>query len=685
MIMSTGKERSQGSQITPSGMKLTRFYVIVGVGLSLALFTYVYSWLWVFVGRFPAESLEVGRSDAESARALCYDPQNRSRLFSVASKPYGLNGPEMLAMPVITKAWPSPDIGLFADSRALFYSSQNGSLYALNQLGNDDRAHINTLSFWYALRPVVVRRFMSRIDSFSPTCNVPFTDRGMTEAYWSTKGEAVIHHWSFLYDASFSDGKPVHAQYGWLLSLSARRIAVALGLAGPTGFVRVAWWLYWAVGMLYVAAFLYVFRAVPLVAAVGLAGQIALFTSVGAFSILLAPGYHWTRELVMILPPLSLAVATRLQGAARRRGILVPAGLGMAVIADLIDPTFTLISVGCFALALAIHEQATLRRAAGLRPFLMLAAAVLVACAIAGVAITDRSNVTYIVLQVFSVGAAAFTNPGRTQMFLVDLALALIAIGLTWFRRLPPTAAYFALLSVVVYNFYVITPDEFHFYKYVEYTVPLFVSLGIAIFELLPRALPRGASAFMSTALFVGVLALVAKGQQNLTGLHPEWQLRLYNSFGEPYFISSRTTINGRIIDANLNADALARLRSFPAAASHDYIISPLDKYLIFLYDVHNGFDLTDATGWLNSDAKLSDIERAILQRRATLLLDSAIFEVNPLAALLSTHPILGNVNQQSVLNLKSRIRMNELGAFVVSHCRIVPAGSSREWFSGRC
>jgi hypothetical protein len=31
----------------------------------------------------------------------------------------------------------------------------------------------------------------------------------------------------------------------------------------------------------------------------------------------------------------------------------------------------------------------------------MLAAAVLVACAIAGVAITDRSNVTYIVLQVF--------------------------------------------------------------------------------------------------------------------------------------------------------------------------------------------------------------------------------------------------------------------------------------------
>jgi hypothetical protein len=78
----------------------------------------------------------------------------------------------------------------------------------------------------------------------------------------------------------------------------------------------------------------------------------------------------------------------------------------------------------------------------------------------------------------------------------------------------------------------------------------LFVSLGIAIFELLP-ALYQGASAFMSAALFVGVLALVAKGQQNLTGLHPEWQLRLYNSFGEPYFISSRTTINGRIIDAN--------------------------------------------------------------------------------------------------------------------------------------
>ena len=62
-----------------------------------------------------------------------------------------------------------------------------------------------------------------------------------------------------------------------------------------------------------------------------------------------------------------------------------------------------------------------------------------------------------------------------------------------------------------------------------------------------------------------------------------------------PYFRAASFTINGRVIRANMSEPLAEHLRAFPASTRFDFMLSPFDKYVTFLYDRTNGFSAPDS------------------------------------------------------------------------------------------
>jgi len=657
---------------------------IFAIALDLLGFSYIYSTLWNNVGKFPAESFAVSRADARSVRALCFDSKNLSR--NIATSPHFPKGPRAIAIPIRRKPDSAGQLGQLGPSSSLFYSAGNQTIYAIDDLDEADVTHLDDLTFWGIVDAKDVARVLSE-PSFAPTCTAPVSDEGITEAYWATKGTFVLHHWAYLYDAAVSDRKPVHAQYGYFVSRLSHRIQVALDALGPTPFVRVAWVMYWFLGICYCVAFLIVFRSSLPIAAIGLAWQIGLFASIGAFTIVLAPGYHWTRELVMILPPLLFSC----NGISQYRNPRTYARitiLGLVAIAlgYLLDPSVAIVATACSALAILATYWRAIGRAIGARLPLAIAFGFAALATIVGVLIVDASNLAYIVSHTMGFAASAFADPARNRILVLNVFVALVGIVLCVCRKAPITAAYFAFISIVTYEFYIITPDSFHFAKYVEYTVPLYVLLASLLLAYLPRFVPPARWRSLETAgAVVFTVYILATPLAALSQLPETWQLRMVDSVGIPYFKSTPLTINNRLIDANLNSETVTRLRAFPVNIASDFIVSPLDKYLLMLYDQHNGYPSVDATAWLDNDTAILTMEGAIASRHKTALIDSEILAVNPLAADLSSNPTIGSANSQSVLNVKSRIRMNELASYLFDHCSVTPADSRRLWYVARC
>lgn len=72
---------------------------------------------------------------------------------------------------------------------------------------------------------------------------------------------------------------------------------------GPTAFVKVAWILFGIIGVAYILLLHLLFPENPFIVTIALLFKIFLFLSLGQFYMLLAPGYHWFRDIIIILIP----------------------------------------------------------------------------------------------------------------------------------------------------------------------------------------------------------------------------------------------------------------------------------------------------------------------------------------------------------------------------------------------
>lgn len=664
--------------------RTTRILESVSILAVVAGYLSIYIALAYLVGRFPAESFAVSRSDSAAMAAFCYDPNDEARNIALRGTKLGHAGATMLSLPVIGQPRTAGDLGQLAASRALFYSADDNTIYVINPLDTIDVAHLKSLAFWKIIRASDATRIHAQAASFAPSCPDPVTDRGITEGYWASKGTAVVHHWAFLYDASVADGKPVHAQYGRLVSRMARWLAQSLGQNGPSSFVRAAWAIYCCLGLVYIAAFAYTFRGYPAVAGVGLACQLAAFVAVDAFSITLAPGYHWSRELVMIVPAVVFASLPRPAPLTPQKRVIAialvfAAGAGCFAL----DPTFSLVAIASSLLALAVRYQKALRTATGKRPFQI--GAVLCAGLVLIVVLlrADASNIWYITYMTGNIVGTVFSDPSRTPVIIITFTVAAIMLVLAAFEFVSVITAYFAFISVAVYTYYVITPDAPHFAKYVEYVVPVYVAVAVDVLRVFGRAL-RARSIPFAAALLLITFTVLGNSVPSIVAAPKNWELRTFDMFGSPYFSPITAIVNHRTIEADLNERTIRRLQQLPSAVT-DYIISPLDKYVLFLYDRHNGLDVVDGESLLASDAQLNGIQSTIIGRHASVLIDTDVFTVNPLAGILSTHPVMGQANDQSVINTKERIRTAELAEYLSTHCATSPEPKTTFWIVAHC
>ena len=597
---------------------------------------------------------------------MCYAP-SPIRAISFAPAPYGQPGAGVVAL-TVDQPLKSSDLNALSTSQSLFYSDIDRKVYMIDQLKPDDERELKFLAFYHNLdRSDVARAIRLRKGA---SCQVPASDRGITEAYWAGKGTAVLHHWSYLYDSSFSDGRPVHAQYGSLVSRVSRAIATSAHMAGPTGFVRTAWLVYLAVGCLYLAFYFSVFRGNLLIAAVGAAWQFSTFASIGLFSIILAPGYHWSRELAMILAPVCIALWSR--SGIGRLAMSIVLVLGMAGLGYALDPTFVLIAAACVVVSYVIYYQTEIRSWFSRKPLQASLGVFAIVLVVGAVGYADLSNLSYVFANIMSFASTALNQPSRMTALYTNVGVAALGLILASRKWVSPIVAYFCVLSVIVYAFFLITPDEFHFAKYVEYVVPMYVALFISADTYLrTHGWYAKLNVVVRPALMISTVILLVRGLQLATASPPYYQLRMVDSLGSPYFASRQVQINGRLIDANINEATVARLEAFPSSEPAAYLISPLDKYVEMLYDRHNGFDSVDFTAWLDNDGKMRSVAEKIMRKHASVVIDSQAITAHPDAGISDSNRILGTVNFPSVLNVESRIREAELTAILIAACRV--------------
>lgn len=640
-----------------------RLLVAGGIAVAL-LFLAPYVALFPLVGAFPAEDVRESLPGTALGAMLCVPAQG-----DAAARP----SPPTLA---VDRGQAPAAAELLERSTSIYASGRSGALVALDTIDAGDERRLWTLAARGAFSGERLISFLQEAARYYPRCEAPPTDRGVTEAYWAAKGAAVLHHWLFLYEGSLSGN--VHAQYGYAIPWTVREILAAASSLGPTSFVRLAWVVLAACGVAYVALFLHVFRGHPRLALLALVLKFFFFSKMGAFGLLLAPGFHWQRELVLLaVPTLLLAGASSgsAAGPSRRWRRRIAAGAAL-LLCFLAEPTFFLVAASCAAAAAlwgntrAIAGWARAHRRASL---LLLA---LGAAAAVAVLALQASNLAYVAQKLR--GDELVVPAGEYVWQL--LAVCAAAAGFLAVLRGRPERVLdgaFALVALSASLYYFVTPDLFHFYKFAEYAVPFGVALAASVVERYgawARSRVARPARWQAAATTVGAAALALAAARDL-GPRPEayWERRIEDASGAPYFQAASYTIGGRVIRADLSERLARHLRAFPASARFDFLVSPFDKYVTFLYDRTNGFGAPDLVGWLDSAGKLERAVRstAASERPVRVLLDEASLEVDPRLGIQRANLVVGPLHVASKINLKARLRASELAAELLARCAV--------------
>jgi hypothetical protein len=674
-------QRLHGAAV--GGFRLSAvLFLLVGLTGIVVLFLSPYVTLLPFVGSFPAEDVRESLPGSYFAETLCLPERGVPGTHpGSALTPPALKMEQGLA--------PMPG-GLFEKSSSLYFSERSGEVLALDQVDEGDENKLWMLETQRSVSRARLTSFLEESDRYYPECAVPSIDRGLTEGYWATKGASVLHHWVHLYEGGLPGG--AHAQYGYAIPWSVREILQRSASLGPTTFVRLSWFVFAACGLAYIAIFLYLFRGHPRLALAALLLKVFFFTRIGPFAILLAPGFHWFRELVLVaVPAILLSGASSWSAVGPRRAWprLVAAGAALLLCA-LVEPTFFLVAVFCAVVAVlwgnypAIADRVTANRRFFLPLLVILAAATIAVLA------PQHSKLAYIAQKLRGDDLVVPTAKYASRTLVICAA----ALGFLLVLRGRPRNVlhgYFALVALFASLYYFVTPDVFHFYKFAEYAVPFGVALAVFVVDRYGAwvrshvAVPRW---WLSGATAIGFVVVAALAAGHLRARPAEPERRIKDSFGVPYFQAASYTINGRVIRANMSERLAEHLRAFPAATRFDFMLSPFDKYVTFLYDRTNGFSAPDLIGWLDSSDKLERASRltAGSDRPILVLLDEAILDVDPRLGIHEAHPTLGPLHLASKLNLKSRLRASDLAVELMARCEVDEnPGAKSGWRLLRC
>jgi hypothetical protein len=672
--MQSIKERALMDNRFPSLSRPTSIMKIIF--LTIAIFSVLVTYIVnaPSVGLFPNETLRYTASNSRLGEIYCLALRRSLFHHTNTNKTDWLNTPHLTLGRTLTQI----EENTLELSGSLAYSSTNQTIFLTDNLAPNDFSFLNRLT---DAKPAAIKSFEARAARMDFSCKDTHDDSGITDGYWATKGTGLIHHWSHLYESGFSDGKSIRGQYGKLLPTLAYSLMSFTSTPGPTMFAQISWAIFAISAIAYTLLIFRLYRDKPLLATALITIKAACFTAITSYVLLLAPGFHWYRELVIVaIAWLSInALKPRISPSGKRLAIF--GCLAGAMFCYLLESTFTSVAILSAILATAImHIKNFKTKVIPLSLTLPIIFAIAIGAAIVIYCNTNLLKYVWFTATSLDHGLYHFD---LTELGIVSLVIlvSLLSFVYAYVRDRSFLLLFFAITTIATSFYYITTPDQFHYVKSIEYSLPLLATIIIsATSRTAIQANIR--SAFASIAIIASIVIISV----HLSSQPAEWELRIHTSDGQSVFSEVRPiVIHGRALNAEMSHTLENHLAAFPNTWSHDYLVSPFDKYIVFTYDQHNGFEDPDFTSWLDSRSRVALITQKLLNTKqlTRIILDDESLDTAPEAAVSSLHTILGSDAFASQLNLRERINLYDVYKALRSHCKELQ--SRNEWRLVQC
>ena len=637
--------------------RLLAYRAFVLLSLALVL-VFPYKYLFGLVGAFPAESVNDAHLSSYARDAVCYEKTRDRSLPKLA-----ISESEDLDLDLLLGGYHS-----------LYLDKGSGFVYAMDIPGAGEQ---NLLEF-FARKNLIDSNwydFQAQAVSYYSECIYPI-DKGIAEAYWATKGTSVLHHWAHLYDGALGFGG--HSQYGYLVPFVSQFFVADSATDGPSRFVEFSWWVYYLCGLVYFSLLLAIFNKNPFAVLFFGLLKIAVFLKLGAFAILIGPGYHWSRELIFVSVG---ALAYWIQVSSEKADGFDWIKFGVIsaflfIVLYVLDPIYFVISLSLLFLASILKFRAFVFDLLHRSPLTMsvVAVGVLISFGLL-VFLGGATKLQYIYEKLSTLGGSLFALGGSDTTIAVLLFImaclfcvySMVVRNLLWL--------YFSLVSMVSLAYFLITPDRFHFLKYVEYSVPMFISTYIAIRASWLRSkfvISSRVAKPIVAALFALAALGVIQGAIGLSNNYPHGaQLFTRDYSGNKYFSWQSYSVNGRVINIDASDEFIDHLENFPGHVKTDYLLSPYDKHILFLYDRRNGFGNVDFVASLDSQARLDGLIGVLSKpnRSFSVLVDMTLVDFKDVPGIYVGDQPLGPLFLSSNIYRKARLRASRIASFVSAEC----------------
>ena len=647
----------------------------------IVLFSLPYFILYPMVGSFPAEDIAESIPRHSLNQTICL---SNSRAEGRHDESYPqLKTSALTLNPVIKR--------LLNISPSIYYSERQNLIVAIDRIDESTTNTLLALSMKGLFSRADVEEFLLNANNYYQDCKPFISDVGVTEAYWSLKGTSVLHHWVHLYESSVSGSN--HAQYGYFTTWLSRSLLSRFNLEGPTNFVKLSWFVMYLFGITYLIIFMCFFKERIKAASLSLIFKIFLFIHLGSFCLLLAPGFHWFRDFILLVPPIIFIKFFIKNSEFNLNLSLLRKAFGCIafVFCYLVEPTFFIVSILCLFAAylrneyslVASHFKKINKRA-------ILISTALVLTVIAYLVFLQLGNILYVLDKLINNNSGLFNWDFR--FLITGFTVSCLAV---WFLIFGSKGSsyllhsYFSFIALFSGIYFLITPDMFHFIKYMEYCIPFCFMMGVMCFDYFDSKCPLKVGKkvklynSLEKVLSISMILLIV---YSLISTPRAWQLRIKDSLGDAYFQTKDYIINGRLIKADMSQDLFQHLNNFPDESKFDYIVSSDDKYLTFLYDRNNGFGTPDLVPWMDSQKRLKDtIQKISNQKGSTVLLDGKLLDIDPSVSIQLENSLMASINSASKLNIKARFRASELAHYLIQNCTLIGHLDRSSWQILRC
>lgn len=539
----------------------------------------------------------------------------------------------------------------------------------------------------------------SSIKSFKFDAKQKFYSNPITEEYWASKGSSVLHHWMHLLDTD-----SVH--YGTLLRSLSDYISKYFEKNGPTLEVKISWIILFFITILYSFIFLKLFNnhvlAYPL-----LLLKIFFFQKIGLFVLLLGPGFHWLRDLVLLLTPILFIWLNNYykNNIHNKKFTIIPylkisTALLLFFLLSISDQTF--FSISLLSILIVFFVKNLQQIYLSFKQYIKYALVVIFIITATNYffKIIPSANLSYVInLFIDNNNLIVLNKDFILFLFKINILIVFYVFYLYSFEKDNFYGFYFSISSLLLIIYVISMPDRFHMDKYLSLIIPVFFYMLLSLkniiyilfsqFSFFDKLINRSMD---SLKIFIFLIYLATIFSLVFINMYQSYkhtkpnlsELSLYSMFDKKIYLNVKDLeINGKFIKANISDSLSKHISSFPISQKYDFIISPFDKYISAIYKKSNGFGNVDLVRSADTSLKVKKFKSLINSKNSSfVILDKNILDLNTqyLWASVGEYRYLAN---SSKFDLKAQLRVANLALNLLDSCENL--NENENWLILKC